>query len=168
MQSCCFVKICGKWTWAWFVSGPQMFVWLLALGWLSGPLELVGLSGRSPLQILADQLTLFQSGGRLCPPNYCSPFPRIFSPSYGSDVNLLLDDEGWPYIWNSTHSSAKAKACFSGQKSAEKTEIHIASPMQYSPGSFNQMHARDDIHCNSERQYSAVGRSENMGGMVVL
>ena len=38
--------------------------------------------------------------------------------------------------------------------------------MQYSPGSFNQMHARDDIHCNSERQCSAVGRSKNMGGAV--
>ena len=158
MQSCCFVKICGKWTWAWFVSGPQMFVWLLALGWRSGPSERgvrVGDFGNSINPISN------QEGGRLCPPNYCSPSPGFF---YRSDVNLLLDDEGWPYIWNSTHSSAKAKACFSGQKSAEKTEIHIASPMQYSPGSFNQMHARDDIHCNSERQYSAVGRSENMGG----
>ena len=42
--------------------------------WSRGP------GGNGP-QTLEDQLTLFQEGGRLCPPHYCLP-TRIFRPSY--------------------------------------------------------------------------------------
>ena len=46
----------------------------------------LGLKGGGMIpQILNDELTLSQSGGRSCPPYYYSP-PRIFRPSYGSTL----------------------------------------------------------------------------------
>ena len=43
-----------------------------------------GAGGHSPSKHLADQLTLFKPGGRLCPSHYCQP-PGIQKATYTSE-----------------------------------------------------------------------------------
>ena len=55
-----------EWSW-WWCHGP---------GTLEG-----GCQGGGAIDFLTDQLTLFQTGGRLCPPHYYSPPLRIYRSS---------------------------------------------------------------------------------------
>ena len=52
-----------------------------------------------------DAVTLFQLGGRLCPPHKYLP-PRIFRPFYGTNC-LFLDSRGMEFwLYMSGHSEA--------------------------------------------------------------
>ena len=108
-----------KWPWC---SGGSKSIGDVHLRKCNSEMLLVGGLGK-PTQNLKVQLTLFQPGGRLCPPHYCFP-TQIWKPiDISATIILSLWDFliicswhlilGWPW-WRSCIHKGYAKILWSG------------------------------------------------------